>query len=160
SRTNVDKIVQEFPPHTFSQGLWGSLAYWKGPTGEFIYGAGASDHLKAFKLTSGKLSTSPTSQSPETFSWPGGSPSVSTTGTTPGTGIFCQFPPGAILRPYDPTTLSHELYNSAQNSGRDGLGSYTKFTVPIVSNGQVFVGTKPSLPIFGMLSTGSPTPTA
>ena len=37
-----------------------------------------------------------------------------------------------------------------QNPGRDGLPSYVKFTLPIVANGETFVGTQGSLEIYGM----------
>ena len=48
-----------------------------------------------------------------------------------------------------------------RNSARDQLDSYTKFSVPTIANGKVFVGTLTSLSIFGLLNTPpTPTPTA
>ena len=153
NRTNVDHIVQELPRGTIVGGSWSTLAYWNGSNGENIYAVGQTDHMKAFKLTNGLLSTSPTSQSPESFTFPGGSPTVSSDGTTAGTGILWTIDPHAVLRAYDATNLSHELYNSNQNSARDGLGSgnYVKFTVPTIANGEAFVGTRTSLVIYSLL---------
>jgi len=155
--TNVDKIVQELPPGVVG-GLWSSPSYWNGPTGQFVYFAGSSDHLKAFRLTNGLLSTAPSSQTLETFSFPNGDPSISSNGSTGGTGILWTVDPGAVLHAYDATNLGTELYNSNQNGSRDNLGGYVKFSVPTVANGKVFVGTPNTLTIYGLLQqqfTGS-----
>jgi hypothetical protein len=62
------------------------------------------------------------------------------------------------LYAYDATSLSHELYDSRQATGnRDvtGLGTSSgtglKFVVPVIANGQVFLGTPNSVAVFGML---------
>jgi len=49
-------------------------------------------------------------------------------------------PTAAILRAFDATNISRELYNSSQNSA-DIPGFGIKFTSPIVANGKVFIGT-------------------
>lgn len=49
-------------------------------------------------------------------------------------------PSAAILRAYDPTDLSKELYDSNMNSA-DSAGYGIKFTAPVVANGKVFVVT-------------------
>ena len=156
NRTDIDKVVQELPPKTANGGVWGTFAYWNGPNGQYVYVAGSSDHLKAFSVTNGMLSTSAKSQSPESWSFPSADPVVSSNGTIAGTGIVWAIDPNAVLRAYDASNLSTELYNSAQNTGRDGLDSYVKFTVPTVANGEVFVGTKATLTIFGELPTPAP----
>jgi len=153
NRTDIDKVVQELPPKTANGGVWGNFAYWNGPNGQYVYVAGSSDHLKAFSVTNGMLSTSAKSQSPESWSFPSADPVVSGNGTIAGTGIVWAIDPNAVLRAYDAGNLSTELYNSAQNTGRDGLDSYVKFTVPTVANSEVFVGTKATLTIFGELPT-------
>jgi len=149
NRTDIDKVVQELPPQTATTGLWGTPAYWNGPSGQYFYVGGSQDHLKAFSITNGMLSTSATSESPESFGFPSADPVVSCNGTIAGTAIVWAIDPNAVLRAYDASNLSTELYNSAQNVGRDGLDSYVKFTVPTVANGEVFVGTKATLTIFG-----------
>ena len=58
----------------------------------------------------------------------------------------------AVLRAYDATNLSTELYNSNQASKqRDHFGSGNKYIVPIVVNGKVFVGTPTGVAVFGLL---------
>lgn len=168
-RTDVDHVVQELPPQTTGS-LFGSMAYWTDATGTgpYIYVGGFHDHLRAFRLNNGLLSTQSVSQSAETFGFSGATPSISSNGTTPGTGIVwvigpstCDFPgcdpagPGS-LHAYDATDLGHELYNSELNPGRDRVDSYVKFSVPTVANGRVFVGTKTSLDIYGLFGTQQP----
>ncbi len=53
-----------------------------------------------------------------------------------------------MLRAYDPTDVSHELYISPVGA----LGPAVKFTVPTVINGKVYVGTATELDVFGLLS--------
>ncbi|HEX6481872.1 MAG TPA: hypothetical protein VF043_23770 [Ktedonobacteraceae bacterium] len=146
SPTNIDKIVQELPPHT-TGGIFSNPAYWNGPGGQFVYFTGQHDHTKAFKLTNGRLSSTFTSQTPESFGLTGNA-EVSSNSTASGTGIVWIIDPGAVLRAYDATNLSHELYNSKTISG-DALDSFVKFSAPTIANGEVFVGTKTALDIFG-----------
>ena len=54
--------------------------------------------------------------------------------------LFHRAATSAILRAYDASDLTDELYNSAQNA-TDTAGLGIKFTSPIVSNGKVFIGT-------------------
>ncbi len=165
-RTDVDHILQEFAPQT-TGGLFGSMAYWGGTTGtgQYVYIGGFNDHFRAFSLNNGLLSTNSVSQSPEIFGFSGATPSISSNGATPGTGIVwvnspsvCKFPgcdpvgPGS-LHAYDATNLSHELYNSELNSARDRVDSYVKFSVPTIANGRVFVATQKVLDIYGLLNT-------
>ncbi len=149
--SNVDKIVQELPDNGIG-GMFSSPVYWNGPTGQFVYFGGANDHLKAYSLNNGRLSSSPTSQTIESFAFPGGNPSLSSNSTTPGTGILWTIDSSATLHAYDATNLGSELYNSNQNGSRDSLGSYVKFSVPTVANGEVFVGTQNTLTIYGLLA--------
>jgi hypothetical protein len=140
--TNVDKVLQELPPNTASGGCWSTPAYWNGSTGEYVYFGEVGDHVKAFKLTNGLLSTSPTSQTPESLGYPGGNVAISSNGPMANTGIVWVIDPSATLRAYDATNLGHELFNSK-------LPSYIKFTTPIIANGEVFIGTGGSLEIYG-----------
>jgi hypothetical protein len=142
NRTDIDKVVQELPPGTIG-GMWSSPAYWNGPTGAYVYFAGSYDHLKAFKVTNGKLSTSPTSQTPENFTFPDGNPVISSNGTTAGTGILWTVDPSGTLRAYDATNLATELFSKT-------LPGSTKFSVPVVVNGEVFIGTSSTLEIYGI----------
>jgi hypothetical protein len=173
NQTTSDKVVQETSPHTFGA-LFSTPAYWASTSGAWVYISGIDDALKAFQITNDTLSSSPTSRTPESFAYPGVTPSISSNGNTSGTGIvWVVGPPNScsgngcnpngpgVLHAYDATNLGNELYNSGQNSSRDQLDSYTKFSVPTIANGRVFVGTLTSLSIYGLLNTQpTPTPTA
>jgi hypothetical protein len=61
----------------------------------------------------------------------------------------------AILHAYDATNITHELYNSEQNSNRDRGDSTVRFTIPTIADGHVFIGTRGHLDVYGLLN---PTP--
>lgn len=165
ARTTIDQIMQELPASS-TGGFFGIPAFWVGTatSGQLIYIGEAGDHLKSFQLSRDTLSATTTAGTAETFGFPGVTPSISSNGSDPGTGIAwiiapasCDGPgcapqgPG-VLRAYDATNLRVELYNSEQNVVRDGLDSYVKFSVPTIANGRVFVGTQTSLNIYGLLT--------
>lgn len=129
------------------------MAYWDGPTGSYLYVGG--EGVLAFRLSGGKLSFSPSSQTPDEKDATGhgvpvtANPVISSDGSRPGTGIVWIIDPSGSLRAYDATNLKHELYSSQQNAARDNLGDAVKFSVPTVAHGEVFVGTVNSLVIYG-----------
>jgi hypothetical protein len=78
-------------------------------------------------------------------------PSVSSKGTTAGTGIVWAIDSSGTNSPLyalDAESLA-VLYKSHTCRNRDAIGSPTKFSVPTVANGYVFVGTKTDFDIFG-----------
>jgi hypothetical protein len=163
-------IVQEIPGAT--AGVWGTPAYWNGS----VYWGGGSDgggpdNLKAFSFNannSGLISTSPTSESVQQFSFAAPSPIISANGNTNGIlwglddsafgsscsgGSNCQ-----VLYAYDATNLANMLYNSSQAANnRDVPGGAVKFATPIVANGKVYVGSQLKVSAYGAISS---TPTA
>lgn len=144
------QIVQSLPGAVTSS--FCTPAYWNGN----VYFLGVGDFLKAFSLTNGMLSTSPTSHAPTTFGYPGATPSISASGTTHAIVWALQNDAAgsgpAVLHAYDATNVATELYNSNQAAGgRDTAGVAVKFTVPTVVNGKVYVGTSGELDAFGLL---------
>jgi hypothetical protein len=144
------QIVQELPDAI--GGIWGMPAYFDGS----VYFGGQYDSLKAFALSNGRFAASPVSQSANTYTYPGPTPSVSANGRSSGIvwaldiGAWSSGGPG-VLHAYDATNLARELYNTTQNPSRDQLGPAIKFTVPTVVNGKVYVGTGNSLAVLGLL---------
>jgi hypothetical protein len=135
----------------FGNGIFATGAFWNNT----FYLAGIYGPLQAytFNTTTGKFNTANVSQSSATFSFPGSTPSVSSSGTTNGivwalnNGNYCtkqsQGCGPAVLHAYDATSLATELWNSS-TSGTDNAGNAVKFSVPTVANGKVYVGTRGS----------------
>jgi hypothetical protein len=154
---STDQIIQELPGavgvHLSTSSTCGTgsndcdystPAYWNG----HLYVAGTNDHVKDFLLMNGMLSTN--TKAPQSFGYPGATPTVSANGTKNGI-VWAVEPAKAVLHAYDATNLSNELYNSTQNSARDSLGSNVKFAPVTVVNGKVYVGTKNHLVGYGLL---------
>ena len=149
--TTTDHVVQEIAGE--SGGLWSIPAFWNNS----LYTWGSNNFLRAFTLSNGLLSNTPTSTGPQSSGFPGATPSVSSNGSSNGIVWAIQTdgynsPTPAILRAYDAGNVSNELYDSTQNSARDTAGMATKFAVPTVANGKVYVGTAGELDIYGLLS--------
>jgi hypothetical protein len=157
SRTDIDKVQQELPPGTI-RGMFSVPALWNGPNGQVVYLSSIGAPTRAFSFSNGKLSTTPTSATANSFGFTGGDPVVSSNGTAAGTGVLWSIDSSATLRAYDASNLANQLYNSGQNQARDGLSGYVKFSTAAVANGQVFVGSSASVSVFGLLSA-TPTPT-
>ena len=146
--------VQEFQVTPASVEFMGSPIYWDSPNnGPQIYLWPPSDFLKAYRFVGGQFQTTPVSQG-ATQNAAGGSNSaplsLSANGSQTGTGIVWAAAPlgdageqtvTGVLRAFDATDLTKELWDSNQNPGRDGLGNYAKFTPPTIANGKVYAAT-------------------
>jgi hypothetical protein len=126
--------------HT-SDHCFSSPAYWNGN----LYFVGNADVLKMFQLntTTGQMASKASSQGPYTFAFPGGQPVVSANGSSNGV-VWALDYTSYYLHAYDATNVTKELYRSST------VGS-TKWTVPTVINGKVYVGSKGKLSVFGLL---------
>lgn len=129
-------------------GIWSTPAYFNGT----VYYGPVSGTLKAFAISSAKLSATPQSQSATQFTYPGTAPSVSANGAANGIVWAHENSAPAVLHAYDATNLAHELYNSNQAAAnRDQFGMGNKFITPTVADGKVFVGTTNAVVVFGLL---------
>lgn len=158
---NADYIVQELPQAT--HGLFGSMAYFNNA----LFVSTPGDKAKTFAFVPGQaridVSAGPASQSTDAFGYPGSTATISANGNEDGVvwaisangkwnGLSI---PNGTLRAYDASTgYATELWNSNQNAERDQLPSYTKFSVPTVMKGRVFVGTSQFVVGYGLLSDG------
>ena len=60
-----------------------------------------------------------------------------------------------ILRAFDASNVTKELWNSNQNQTRDYSGSWAKWNAPTIANGKVYVATFDGvLNVFGLRPTG------
>lgn len=117
-----------------------------------VYICPTSDTLKAFPVSNAKLATSPSSQSSHTFGGNGAVASISANGNAQGIVWALDWSAGTLFA-YDATDLTKELYDSNQAaSNRDHFSAVGgHFITPMVANGRVYIGTKTSVAVFGLL---------
>ena len=165
--TSDSQIVQSFQ---ITRGnCHGSAVYWNGPSGPQVYIWPEYAHLMAFRLSGGKLDPTPASQSAVAVpdGMPGAFLSVSANGSQAGTGIVWSSAPydananwvtvPGVLRAYDASDLSHELWDSKMNPVRDDAGMFAKFCAPTVMNGKVYLATfSDQLQVYGLLGDTVP----
>jgi fibronectin type 3 domain-containing protein len=158
----TDNVVQETNNTTIS-GSFDTPAYFNGQ----IYYVGGSnignpnDVGKTFSISNGQMSLNPTSKGPDSYAYPGSTPTISANVTS--NGVVWDLDTGTSqLRAYNATGYNTELYTSAQAANkRDALtGSVVKFTVPTVDNGHVYVGTSNALNVYGLLAQATQAPAA
>jgi len=156
-RAGNPQIVQEVSGQLKQQ--MGTPAYWNG---RLYFGAGISPHkdgIKAFALRNGKLTSSPVSQTAAITHLTRSTVSISASGNSngivwavDGDAYYARHQGPAVLHAYDATDLSHELYNSNQRFARDNPGQSSKFTVPTIADGRVFVVGANQLSVYGLLA--------
>ena len=148
-----------------------SLIYWNSN----LYLWGQSDYLRVYKFNGSIFNTTPQYElSTQAIGHPGGSLSLSASGTTNGIlwaatnsqgqsgglGAWHMTEPG-ILYAYNASTIA-ALWNNEENPTRDDCNNYAKFTDPTISNGKVYLasfGTAQTksgqLCVYGELATGT-----
>ena len=161
--SSVDNDAQEFT--ATSNPFFSSPIYWKSPNnGPVVYVWGPGDFLKAFAFTGSLFNTTAVSQS--TIQNSSGfsnaaALSLSANESLTGTGIVWSsassagkatgVPVPAVIRAFDATDLTHELWDSAQNPARDGAGNYAKFVPPTIANGKVYAASfSGQLQVYGL----------
>jgi hypothetical protein len=146
------QIVQSF--HVADDGFWGTPAWWQ----KNIYVFAAGDVPKAFQLSGGLLPTEPTFEGDQVF-FSGAAPAISCLGPVNGI-VWAVDTSGsgddgpAVLYAFDATDLSL-LYTSEDAGIRDEAGPATRFTVPTVANGRVYVGSQTEISVYGPLTSQS-----
>jgi chitodextrinase len=145
----VQSLVGILPNGTLEEGNFSAPAFFNG----YVYFAAVNDTLKAFQLSNGLLSNGPTSHSLDVYPNRGGSFAVSGNGNANGIvwAVQDNNPQVGVLHAYDAGNLANEFYNTTQGGTRDTLGVATKFSIPLVANGKVFVGAQTQLVVYGLL---------
>lgn len=147
--TTANQIVQTLD-NAIGGAEFGTPAYYNGA----VYFGAVGASIRAFTVTNGLLSTSATSQSANTFVYPGSTVSVSANGNTNGIVWATENGDTAALYAYNAADLSDELYDSNQAADdRDQFGAGNKFITPTIANGHVYVGTTDGVAVFGLLGT-------
>ncbi|MDE3213859.1 MAG: PQQ-binding-like beta-propeller repeat protein [Bacteroidota bacterium] len=128
-------------------------AFYQGVSGDFLYVWSENDNLKAFPFDPGTHLINEAGIVASPVSGPTGQSgamlSVSSNGTTAGTGIlWAAYPDGCdaehnvcpgILAAFDAGNVTHQLWNSV--STNDQVGNYAKFSAPTIANGHVYLAT-------------------
>ena len=120
---------------------------WNGGTNKYVYLYG-SGTLHQYQLGTNVLTQVHTASTGGN----NGGTCISSNGTA--NGIVWVTGSDAVVHAYDATDVTHELWNSNQNSARDGLPSVGKFQFPLVAAGRVYVPTgNGKLVCYGLLNT-------
>ena len=158
--TSNTNALQDIPDA--NKGLWNTPAYWNGNV--YIWGSGegvGGDVPKMYKLNTGVMDTTPSSQSTILSDFPGASFSISSNGTADGIAWAVrsdQFDSNgaAVLYAWPATDLTTPLYESDTNAARDSAGPANKFSTPVVTNGKVYIAAHGEVDVYGLLN-GQPT---
>ncbi len=126
------------------------LAVWEGPAGAVVFTWPTGAGLTAYSVSNGQMMTSAATNTIRTPAHPGGSVTVSSDGTKAGTGVVWGTIPDlgdswhataeGKLFAFDATNVNKVLWSSDDNP-RDKLGTYAKFSPPVVANGRVYIAT-------------------
>lgn len=134
-------------------------AYWTRGTEGLLYVWDRGDRLRGYRFAAGRFETTPFSVSAFTPMMTGG-PTVSANGDDLDSGIVwavttdadatLSLAPGT-LRAFAASDL-RPLYASDANPERDAPGLFTKFALPVVANGKVYVPTHSQrISVYGLL---------
>ncbi len=132
-------------------GGYGAPAYWNGHLYTFTRG----DFLREFPVANGRIAESPAHVG--TFQYFPATPTISANGTKDGivwvalTKDWNARDTYGILQAYDAADVSRMLWSSSENEGRDSPGLVTRFAIPTVAGGRVYVGMKGGVWVYGLL---------
>ena len=130
---------------TVPAGLWSTPTYWN----DRVYFTGRHDVIKLFTLQNGQL-VGPVSQGKTTMTFV--SSVVSSNGSSNGIVWVLQNDAGNALHAFDTDDLTREYYNTNQSGTRDVPAGTTRFSVPLVVNGNVYIGTQVELDVYGLFA--------
>jgi hypothetical protein len=154
--------LQEIPPQITpgdgglipqSKGFWSTPAYWNGN----VYLWAENNVPMLFKLNDGVLGSEPVSMSSITSAFPDPSFSISSNGTENGiawavrSDQFNTHGP-AVLYAWDANDLTSTIYESDTNAKRDAAGAANKFSIPVVTNGKVYVAANGEVDVYGLFN--------
>jgi hypothetical protein len=187
-RDNLGQFTSGGPDHVVQTvtagqtGVWGNPSFFQvNATSGIIYYHGSGDFLKGYRITNGHIDTTSILVSTFRSLFPGEQPVPSADGTAdplnPVNGIVWELQVDnaagriqgvgdnttagpATLRAFSTTNLTTELYDSNQTGQRDFFGGSVKFTVPVVTNGHVLVGTADHFSVLGLFPAETAAPAA
>jgi hypothetical protein len=151
SNTNALQDISTVLPQ--GVGLWSTPAYWNGQ----VYLWAENNVPMMFKIDEGIMNSTPDSKSTVTSAFPDPTFSISSNGTQDGIAWAVradQFNTNgpAVLYAWDANDLTKTLYESDTNATRDSAGPANKFSIPLVTDGKVYVATHGEVDVYGLFN--------
>jgi len=151
SNTNALQDISTLLPQ--GVGLWSTPAYWNGQ----VYLWAENNVPMMFKINNGIMDTTPDSQSTITSAFPDPSFSISSNGAQDGIAWAVrsdQFNTNGagVLYAWNANDLTKTIYESDTNPSRDAGGPANKFSIPIVTNGKVYVTAHGEVDVYGLFN--------
>jgi Chitobiase/beta-hexosaminidase C-terminal domain/Legume lectin domain len=149
--TSNTNALQDIPGEI--QGLWGTPAYWDGK----VFFWAENDVPKIFDLDNDVLNPEQFNQSTITSAFPSPTFSISSNGDQEGiawavrSDQFNTHGP-LVLYAWDATNLSTPLYESDTDSARDAGGAANRYSIPMVTNGKVYVTANGEVDVYGLFN--------
>jgi len=151
SNQDLQEVVLGFNLTSADNGFYGQPAYWNGN----LYAVIVADFLRQFPISNAAIASTASSVATKLYPYRGATPSVSANGSTNGI-VWIEdanpylFNGPSILDAYDASHVATQLYSSPTN-GTGAACSASKFIVPVVANGKVYVSGSNCFSVFGLL---------
>jgi hypothetical protein len=141
-----DTLGDLFADGPVTNRIYGSLTYFNGS----VYAGPANTNMQRYSIAAdGHLTLA--SHTLNTFQTRGSASTISSSGTSNAilwVAEFARDTHTTILHAYDATDLSNQFY--ASTSSADAIGRGVVFTVPLVINSKVYVGSEGQVTVFGL----------
>lgn len=114
-----------------------------------------ADFLRQFPISNASIAATASSVAPKLYPYRGATPSVSANGNTNGI-VWIEdanpylFNGPSILDAYDASHVGTQIYSSPTNGAGAACGA-SKFIVPVVANGKVYISGTNCFSVFGLL---------
>jgi hypothetical protein len=134
-----------------SGGGYGAMAYWKG----HVFFACSDDYLRDYAIANGHIALSKASNIK--FENPGATPAISANENdnaivwAVATKTWNGVDRPAIVYAFDAMNINQPIYTSEQNGKRDRAALATRFVIPVVANGRVYVAARGEVDVYGLL---------
>jgi hypothetical protein len=147
-RADGDAVVQRI---RMAGGGFGATAYWNG----HVFFACDNDFLRDYAIKNGQMTLN--TYSHVRFLNPGATPTISASGKANAivwavaTRVWNGTDKPAVLYAFNAKDVTKPIYDSEQNGSRDRVGLATRFVIPIVLNGRVYVAAREEVDVYGLL---------
>jgi hypothetical protein len=151
SNTNALQDISTLIPQ--GKGFWATPAYWNG----MVYLWAENNVAMMFKMNTGVMDAEPASKSSVSATWPDPTFSISSNGTQNGIAWAVradQFNTNgpAVLYAWDANDLTSTIYESDTNATRDSAGPANRYSIPVVTNGKVYVAANKEVDVYGLVN--------